>query len=66
MRVCCNAGVRVTNKKGWLGDFPESVWHDPEAAATILSLYTVKKYFPVQYDSSVDDAFIVTTKQGKL
>jgi hypothetical protein len=22
MRVCCNAGVRTTNKKGWLGKFP--------------------------------------------
>jgi hypothetical protein len=49
---------------GWMGSFPEAVWHDPKAAANILSLYTVKKYYRVRYDSFVDDAFIVSNKDG--
>jgi hypothetical protein len=64
MRVRCNAGVRSTNLMGWLGTFPEAVWHDPNAAANILSLYTVKKYYRVKYDSSIDDAFIVSDSDG--
>jgi hypothetical protein len=64
MRVRCNAGVRVTNLMAWMGSFPEPVWYDPNAVANILSLYTVKKYYRVQYDSHKDDAFIVSNKAG--
>jgi hypothetical protein len=48
----------------WMGSFPEPVWYDPNAAANILSLYTVKKYYRVQYDSHQDDAFIVSNEAG--
>jgi hypothetical protein len=62
MRVWCNAGVRSTDLMGWMGCFPEAVWHDPKAAANILSLYTVKKYYRVRDDSCINDAFIVSDR----
>jgi len=49
---------------GTLGNFPESVWYDPEAVANILSLHTVRKYYHVTYDSSVDGAFVITNEKG--
>jgi hypothetical protein len=50
---------------GWIGSFPEAVWqHDPNAATNILSLYTVKKYYRVRYDSYINDAFIVSNTDG--
>ena len=64
MHVRCNAGVRRTNQMGWLDNFPEPVWYDPKGAANILSLYIVKKYFHVQYDNEVADAFTVTKPDG--
>jgi hypothetical protein len=57
--------VRSTNLKGWLGSFPEPVWYDPKAVANILSLYTVKKYYRVKYNSQKDDAFIVSDADGQ-
>jgi hypothetical protein len=65
MRVRCNAGVRSTNQKGWLGNFPEAVWHDPRGVANILLLYSVHQYYRVQYDSAREDAISVTTPEGK-
>jgi hypothetical protein len=66
MRVRCNAGVRVTNQKGYLGSFPEPVWYDPRGIANILSLFIVQKYYHVTYDSAVDNAFRVKLGQGTL
>jgi hypothetical protein len=47
MHVRCN-GVKSTNRQGYLGQFPEAVWSNPDGAANILSLNSVKKYYRVQ------------------
>jgi hypothetical protein len=65
MHVRCNAGVKSTNQKGYLGEFPEAVWLNPDGAANILSLNSVKKHYSVRYDSSHDDAFIVSNDKGQ-
>ena len=64
MRICCNAGVTSTNLQGWLGDFPEPVWYNPKGVANIMSLFVVKKYYRVQYDSAKQDAMIVVKPDG--
>jgi len=65
LRVRSNAGVQTTNVMGSLSDFPEPVWHDPEAVTNILSLNTIKKYYHITYDSESDDVFVITDDQGK-
>jgi uncharacterized membrane protein YgcG len=65
MHIRCNAGVTTTNLKGWLGDFPEPVWYNPKGVANILSLFVVKQYYRVQYDSVHQDAITVTKPDGR-
>ncbi len=55
MHVRCNAGMRTANKMGYLGNFPEPVWYDPNGIANILSLNRVKQHYEVQYKSSGTD-----------
>jgi hypothetical protein len=64
MHVRCNAGVRSTNQQGYLGNFPDPVWFNPDGAANILSLSSVKRHYRVQFDSEGDDAFIVSNREG--
>ena len=59
LSVRCNVGVRTTNLKGYLGDFPEPVWFDPGGVANVLSLHIITKYYRVFYDSNVSDEFLV-------
>jgi hypothetical protein len=66
MNVRCNAGVTTTNLQGWLGDFPEPVWYNPNGAANIMSLFVVKKYYRVQYDSAEQDVLRVTKPDGSI
>ena len=47
MRIRCNAGFTTTNQQGWLGNFPEPVWYNPNGVANIMSLFVVKKYYRV-------------------
>ena len=64
MHVRYNAGVRATNQRGRLGNFPEPMWCNPKGVANILSLDSVKRHYRVTYDSAGSDAFIVTDKKG--
>ena len=59
LSVRCNAGVRTTQLKGYLGDFPELVWFDPGGVANVLSLHIIIKYYRVSYDSAVSDEFLI-------
>jgi hypothetical protein len=64
MHIQSNAGVTTTNLKGWLGDFPEPVWYNPDGVANIMSLFVIKKYYRVRYDSNRQDALLVTKPNG--
>jgi hypothetical protein len=64
MHIQCNAGVTSTNLKGWLGNFPEPVWYNPDGVASIMSLFMVKKHYRVRYDSDKQDALLVTKPNG--
>jgi hypothetical protein len=60
VHIRCNAGMHRTNLMGWLGSFPEPVWHDdPGGAANILSLHSVQQHCHVEYDNTVGDQFTV-------
>jgi hypothetical protein len=65
MHIQCNAGITSTNLKGWLGDFPEPVWYNPDGVANIMSLFMVKKHYRVRYDSQKQDALLVTKPSGR-
>ena len=49
-----------------IGDLPGygTVWYYPNGIANILSLYHVANKMHVQYDSAVEDAFIVWKDDG--
>ena len=68
LSVRCNAGVRMTQLKGYLGDFPEPVWFDPGGGgggvANVLSLHIITKYSRVSYDSDVSDEFLIEVSSG--
>jgi len=64
LKVQCSAGVKQTNLMATFGNFPESVWFDPNGIANILSLHTVSKYYAVMYDSHCNDIFHVTNANG--
>jgi hypothetical protein len=65
MHIQCNAGVTCTNLQGWLGDFLEPVWYNPDGVANIMSLFVVKKHYRVRYDSDKQDALLVTKPTGR-
>jgi hypothetical protein len=65
MHIQYNAGITSTNLKGWLGDFPEPVWYNPDEVANIMSLFVVKKHYRVRYDSEQQDALLVTKPTGQ-
>jgi hypothetical protein len=64
MHIQCNAGITSTNLKGWLGDFPEPVWYNPDGVANIMSLFMFKQHYRVWYDSEKQDALLVTKPSG--
>jgi hypothetical protein len=66
MRIQCNAGFTTTNQQGWLRDFPKPVWYNPNGVANIMSLFVVKKYYRVQYDSYKQDALRITKPNGSV
>ena len=65
LTVHCNAGARKTRM---VGDLPGygTVWLDPQGIANILSLRRVKEKYHVAYDSSAENAFIVTKPDGTV
>jgi len=64
LRIHCNAGYRTATLKAQFGSFPEEVWYDPDGAANVLSLHTVRKYYRVSYDSQHGDTFVIHTGKG--
>mmetsp|Transcript_36995 Transcript_36995/g.52267 ORF Transcript_36995/g.52267 Transcript_36995/m.52267 type:complete len:1117 (-) Transcript_36995:618-3968(-) len=65
LKLHCNGGHAITHLKGHLAGYGW-VWYMPNAIANILSLAHVKRKYKVQYDSSNNDGFTVTSKDGKI
>ena len=61
----CNAGKIKTNL---VGDLPGygTVWYYEDGIANMLSLYRVSTTLHVQYDSRVNDTFLVWKKDGTV
>ena len=61
LEMATNAGTRLTSKQATVEGYGD-VWYDDKAIANIFSLHKMakKKGYRIQYDSEVEDAFIVT------
>jgi hypothetical protein len=58
INIHCNAGTSCVTKVGTLRKYGE-VWYNENAIANILSLARVKERYPVKYDSTNGNQFIV-------
>jgi hypothetical protein len=58
INIHCNAGTRRVTKVGTLRNYGE-VWYNEKAIANILSLARVKERYPVKYDSTNGNQFVV-------
>jgi len=63
LRMATNTGTKELNLKGEVFGFGDA-WYDPEFMANIFSFSHMKDKYRITYDSKVDDAFHVHTKDG--
>jgi hypothetical protein len=59
LKVHCNSGTKIVKHVATLNNYG-TVWFNKDGIANILSMSLVKKKFPVRYDSTVGDQFIVS------
>ena len=65
VRCFCNGGYQDTDEKATLKGFGD-VYYNPNSIANILSLAQVAKQYPITFDSTTEDAFIVHKKDGSV
>jgi hypothetical protein len=65
LKVHCNAGTKIVNYVATLRNYG-TVWFNKDGIANILSLSLVRKKFPVKYDSSTGDRFIVSKPEKDI
>ena len=66
LRLRCNAGVVTLTQQGYLGDYPEPVWYDPDGVANIMSLRNLTKHYRVTMDSAVSNSLSVHKDNGDI
>jgi hypothetical protein len=59
LKVHFNAGTKIVKHVATLNNYG-TVWFNKDGIANILSMSLIKKKFPVRYDSTVGDQFIVS------
>ena len=62
--VHCNAGTVTLTQKGTLGQFPETVWYNPNGIANILSLHAVRRHYRITMDTENSDSIHVHHHNG--
>ena len=45
IRVRCNAGVTILDQMGYLGDYPQPVWYNPDSGANIMSMFNISQQY---------------------
>jgi hypothetical protein len=60
------AGPFTVQEKAKLPWCDMEVWFDPNAITNVLSFAILQEKFPIIYDNSKADAFIVKTPKGDL
>jgi hypothetical protein len=65
LKVHCNAGTTVVKHAAALKNYG-TVWFNEEGIANILSMALVKKKFPVRYDSTKGDHFVVSKPEKDI
>jgi hypothetical protein len=65
LKVHCNAGTKVIKHVATLKNYG-TVWFNKQGIANILSMSLVKKKFPVRYDSTEADQFIVSKPETDI
>jgi enhancing lycopene biosynthesis protein 2 len=66
LNVQCNAGSIVVKDKGLLGTYPETVWHNKNGVANILSMHNASKHFRITMDTDVEDAICLHKPDGNV
>jgi hypothetical protein len=65
LKVHCNAGNKVVKHVATLRN-NGTVWFNEEGIVNILSMALVKKKFPVKYDSTKGDHFVVSKPEKDI
>jgi hypothetical protein len=63
IKINCNAGAVVTNKKGKFGRL--NAWYLPDGIANIFSMHELEKMYRITYDSW-EGFYVVHTPRGKV
>jgi hypothetical protein len=64
--VHTNAGTFTVREKAKLPWCDMDIWYDPTAITNVLHFAIMQEKFPIVYDNSMVDAFIVKTPSGDL
>ena len=65
LKIHSNGSHSVVSQVGYLKNYGD-VWFDPNRIANILSLRNVKNKYPVTYNSTTDNTFIVHTPEKEV
>ena len=65
MHIHSTAGISVTRKIGYLGNYPTPVWYLAGSHANILSLWDVTQHYRVTMDTAMENALILHGDNGQ-
>ena len=59
MHIHSTGGISVTQKMGYMGNYPTPVWYLPNGHVNILSLRDITQHYRVTMDTAVENAIIL-------
>ena len=59
IRVRCNAGITTLDQMGYLGDYPELVWYNPDGRANIMSMFNISQQYHLSTNTHEANAILM-------
>ena len=66
IRVRCNAGVTILDWMGYLGDYPQPVWYNPDGGANIMSMFNISQQYHLSMNTHKANAILMHHHNGDV
>ena len=66
IRVRCNAGVTILDWMGYLGDYPQPVWYNPDSGANIMSMFNISQQYHLSMNTHEANAILMHHHNGDV
>ena len=66
LKIQCNAGTMTVNDTAQLGSYPQTVWHNKNGVANILSMHNASKHYRLTMDTDVENAISLHKADGTI